>query len=65
MQIKWQGDWWHAKVKKVKAERGSDKLEKIFVSYVGGTENENEVRPAPAPSCLPLPRAWRGEARAY
>mmetsp|Transcript_70563 Transcript_70563/g.167398 ORF Transcript_70563/g.167398 Transcript_70563/m.167398 type:complete len:196 (+) Transcript_70563:3-590(+) len=48
VEIKWQGDWWHAKVKKVKTERGGEKIDKIFVAYVGGTDDEMEWV-----SCIP------------
>jgi len=42
VEAKFDGEWWQAKIKKVKTERGSDKIDKVFVSYVGGTADENE-----------------------
>lgn len=55
VEVKWEGDWWHARVKKIKQERGSDKLDKVFVSYVGGTEDEEEWVPA-QPGRMRMPR---------
>ena len=61
VEVKWEGDWWHAKVKKVKVRnalpaaadplaqmkppKGGEGLEKLYVTYVGGTEDEDEWVP--------------------
>mmetsp|Transcript_15915 Transcript_15915/g.53246 ORF Transcript_15915/g.53246 Transcript_15915/m.53246 type:complete len:578 (-) Transcript_15915:224-1957(-) len=45
VEVKWEGDWWHAKVKKMKPPKGGEGLEKLYVTYVGGTEDEDEWVP--------------------
>ena len=41
-QVKWETEWWQAKIKKVKVDKSTDKIEKVYVSYVGGTADEDE-----------------------
>ena len=41
-QVKWDGEWWQAKIKVIKMERGTDKPDKVLVSYVGGTSEDDE-----------------------
>ena len=44
VEVKWEGEWWEATVKKVKMPQ--DRMrQSVFVSYVGGTEDENEWIP--------------------
>jgi len=45
IEVKWENEWWQATIKKVKADKSSDKIEKVFVSYVGGTTDEDEWIP--------------------
>lgn len=45
VEAKWDGEWWQAKIKKVKTERGSEKVDKVFIAYVGGTADDNEWVP--------------------
>ena len=35
VEVKWDTDWWHAKVKRLKPPKGGPGLEKVCVSYVG------------------------------
>ncbi|KAJ1468824.1 hypothetical protein T484DRAFT_1854074 [Baffinella frigidus] len=45
VEVKWETEWWQAKIKKVKLERGGDRVEKVLVGYIGGTDDENEWIP--------------------
>jgi hypothetical protein len=42
VEVKWDGEWWQAKVKKVRTDRLGVKPEWVFVSYVGGRQDEDE-----------------------
>lgn len=42
VEVKWDGDWWQAKIKVVKYIANTDKPDKVLVSYVGGTTDDDE-----------------------
>lgn len=44
VEVKWEGEWWEASVKKVKLPADRSK-QQVYVSYVGGTEAEEEWIP--------------------
>jgi len=33
-QVKWDNDWWQAKIKKVKLDKSADKIDKVYVRFV-------------------------------
>lgn len=45
VEVKWDSDWWQAKIKKVKVDKATDRIDKVYVSYVGGTADEDEWIP--------------------
>jgi len=42
IEVKWRGEWWQAKIKKIKNEKRRDKNDQVLVSYVGGSDDEDE-----------------------
>jgi len=41
-EVKWNGEWWQAKIKEVQSKRPDAKPESVLVSYVGGSLDEDE-----------------------
>lgn len=65
VEVKWGTEWWQAEVKKVKLERGGDRVEKVLVSYVGGTDEENEWIPFASRRLRPPTEAFADTSKGH
>jgi len=64
-QVKWDGEWWQAKIKVNKMERGTDKPDKVLVSYVGGTSEDDEWVPLSSRRLRPPTEAFGDTTRGH
>ena len=51
IEVKWEHEWWQAKIKKVKADKATDKIEKVRPSS-SNTKPPQEVPSLRAQACV-------------